>query len=174
MTGARIAIAAEKYLGDAEHAAVTYGDGLTDVNLQDEYQNHVSHGKIGTVMGVNIPSRFGELVLDGNTVSNFSEKPEFKESWINGGYFFFRREFFTDYLTKDENCILEHSPLIQLAKDRHLNIYKHGGFWHCMDTQRDRDKLVQLWESGKAPWVPNGKFKRYGVTVEKIKESKSV
>lgn len=152
MTGGRVAIAAEKYLGDAENAAVTYGDGLTNANLKQEYAFHLEHGKIGTVLGVNPPSRFGEICLEGNHVTQFSEKPEFKEKWINGGFFFFKREFFQRYLVKDESCVLERSPLVNLANDGQLNMYKHKGFWACMDTQRDRDTLNQMWHSGQAPW----------------------
>jgi len=153
MTGGRIAIAAEKYMGQAEHAAVTYGDGLTNANLKQEFEFHLSHGKIGTVLGVNPPSRFGEILLEGNEVVNVLEKPEFKENWINGGFFFFKREFFPQYLTKDENCILERIPLSKLSQEGQLNLYKHSGFWACMDTQRDRDYLNQLWSSGQAPWT---------------------
>ncbi len=153
MTGARIAMAAEKYLGPSEHAAVTYGDGLANVHLKNEFDFHVQHNKIGTVLGVNPPSRFGELVVEEDEVTGFSEKPEFKEKWINGGFFFFKRDFFSKFLSKEEDCILERTPLVQLTRDRQLNMYKHRGFWACMDTQRDRDHLNQLWASGKAPWV---------------------
>src|SRR5262249_17834875 len=114
MTGARIAIAAEKYLGNAEHAAVTYGDGVSDVNLTAEYDYHLAHNKMGTVLGVNPPSRFGEILLQGNNVVEFTEKPEFKEKWINGGFFFFKRDFFKKYVTKEENCVLERTPLVRL------------------------------------------------------------
>lgn len=153
MTGGRIAIAAEKYLGKAEHAAVTYGDGVTNANLKEEFDFHLSHGKLGTVLGVNPPSRFGEIQLAGDEVVQFAEKPEFKEKWINGGYFFFKREFFKLYLELTETCVLEKKPLVKLAEDRQLNLYKHRGFWSCMDTQRDRTELNQMWESGEAPWM---------------------
>jgi glucose-1-phosphate cytidylyltransferase len=152
MTGSRIAQATERYLGDAENIAVTYGDGLTDANLREEFGFHLSHGKIGTVLGVNPPSRFGELKLDGDQVVEFSEKPEFTESWINGGFFFFKRDF-CRYLSSDESCVLEGEPLVRLAKDGELNLFRHPGFWACMDTQRDRDQLNTLWDSGKAPWA---------------------
>lgn len=151
MTGGRVARAMEKYLDGAEHFAVTYGDGLTDANLVEEFKFHLAHNKIGTVLGVNPPSRFGEIKLRGDQVLEFAEKPEFKENWINGGYFFFRRDF-REYLSTDESCILEREPLVRLARDGQLNLYKHRGFWGCMDTQRDRDQLNQLWDSGKAPW----------------------
>ena len=114
MTGARVARAAKKYLGDAEHFAVTYGDGLTNADLQDEFAFHLSHGKIGTVLGTNPPSRFGQIVVDGDEISRFEEKPEFTDEWVNGGYFFFRRSFLR-YLSKDESCVLEQAPLVKLA-----------------------------------------------------------
>ena len=102
MTGARVARAAERYLGDAEHIAVTYGDGLTDADLGTELQFHLEQSRIGTVMGVNPPSRFGELKSDGEQVIKFDEKPRFGENWVNGGYFFFKRDFLK-YLSTDES-----------------------------------------------------------------------
>jgi len=153
MTGARLAIAAEKYLKGGETAAVTYGDGLTDANFAKELRFHLDHGKLGTVLGVNPPSRFGEIHLEGNKVVDFSEKPEFGEKWINGGFFFFKKEFFSKYLSKELDCVLEKKPLTNLANDGELDVFKHSGFWACMDTQRDRDALNELWSSGKAPWL---------------------
>lgn len=153
MTGARLAMAAGKYLGDTPHAAVTYGDGLTDVDFEEEFEFHLKHGKAGTILGVNPPSRFGELKLEGDLVKEFDEKPEFSEKWINGGFFFFKREFFEKYLEEDPECVLEKKPLIRLARDEELSVYKHRGFWACMDTQRDRDALNALWNSGNAPWA---------------------
>lgn len=151
MTGARIARAAEKYLGGAENFAVTYGDGLTDANLAAELRFHLEHKRLGTVLGVNPPSRFGEIRLDGSEVLEFEEKPEFEESWINAGYFFFHHDFLK-YLTRDDSCVLEQSPLVQLAADGQLSLYKHQGFWHCMDSQRDYESLNKMWQSGEAPW----------------------
>lgn len=155
MTGGRIGRAASKYLGDAETFAVTYGDGLTDADLRDELEFHLSHKEIGTVLGVNPPSRFGEFKLKGTKVAEFSEKPEFKDAWINGGYFFFRREFLK-YLSEENHCVLEQAPLSGLARDGQLRVFRHEGFWHCMDTQRDCDVLNELWKSGKAPWNVSG------------------
>src|SRR5207253_3130167 len=106
---------------------------------------------IGTILGVHPPSRFGELRTSGTSVAEFTEKPTFHDAWINGGYFFFRRDFL-DYLSEDDGCILEREPLVRLADDTHLEVYKHDGFWACMDTQRDRDELNALWASGDAPW----------------------
>ena len=109
MTGARVSRAAAKYLGDARHFAVTYGDGVTDANLGEEFRFHLEQGRMGTVLGVNPPSRFGELRVEATKVQEFSEKPEFADNWINGGYFFFHRDFLS-YLSPDENCVLEREP----------------------------------------------------------------
>jgi glucose-1-phosphate cytidylyltransferase len=151
MTGARVARAAAKYLGDAQHFAVTYGDGVTDANLTAELEFHLTEDRIGTVLGVNPPSRFGELKLDRDHVVEFAEKPEFADSWINGGYFFFKRDILK-YLSTEESCVLEREPLMKLARDRQLAIQKHHGFWYAMDTQRDREHLNKLWDAGQAPW----------------------
>ena len=152
MTWSRVARAAARYLGDAEHMAVTYGDGLTNADLRREFEFHRAHGRVGTVLGVNPPSRFGELKLDGDRVAEFAEKPDFESNWINGGYFFFKREFL-DHVSTDESCVLEREPLVKLARGGQLHIYRHPGFWACMDTQRDRDHLNQLWDGGNAPWA---------------------
>ena len=151
MTGARLARAAAMYLGDAEHLAVTYGDGVTDANLLDEFRLHLKEEKIATVLGVNPPSRFGELKLENDKVVEFAEKPDLTSNWINGGYFFFKREVLK-YLSEEEGCVLERDPLVKLARDRELNVFKHRGFWYAMDTQRDREHLDELWKSGRAPW----------------------
>jgi glucose-1-phosphate cytidylyltransferase len=152
MTGGRVARAAAKYLGDASCFAVTYGDGVTDVDLVAEYQFHISQQRLGTVLGVNPPSRFGELKVEGTKVEEFAEKPDFLDNWINGGYFFFQRDFLA-YLSSDESCVLERDPLVRLARDGGLSMYKHRGFWACMDTQRDLEYLNKLWASGQAPWA---------------------
>jgi glucose-1-phosphate cytidylyltransferase len=152
MTGARIAIAASRYFADSQYFAVTYGDGLTNANLRDEFNFHIRQGRIGTVLGVNPLSRFGEIKLDGSKVVEFAEKPEYPDNWINGGYFVFRRDFLP-YLTCDQSCVLERTPLVKLARDGQLSMYKHRGFWAPMDTQRDREHLEKLWASGSAPWA---------------------
>jgi glucose-1-phosphate cytidylyltransferase len=153
MTGARIARAAASYLGDAHHFAVTYGDGLTDVDLAREFDWHIAHQKLGTVLGVNPPSRFGEFRMSGDQLTDFAEKPEIDSVWINGGYFFFRREFI-EHLSADESCILEREALSQLARQGQLSVFRHQGYWACMDTQRDWETLNNLWSSGAAPWKP--------------------
>lgn len=152
MTGARVARAAAKYLGPARHFAVTYGDGVTNANLTDELRFHVQEGRLGTILGVNPPSRFGELHVEDRRVAAFAEKPEFADKWINGGYFFFQRDFL-GYLSAEEGCVLEREPLVRLADDGQLSIYCHPGYWACMDTQRDREQLEKLWASKDCPWA---------------------
>lgn len=153
MTGCRIAIAASRYLGDAEHFAVTYGDGLTDADLGDELRFHLQHGALGTVLAVNPPDRFGRLTLMDDRVASFREKPVDGEGWINGGFFFFRRGFL-DYLSTDPDCVLEGEPLARLSREGELRVYRHHGFWSCLDTPRDRERIQALWESGAPPWKP--------------------
>ena len=152
MTGARVARAAEQHLDGAEQFAVTYGDGLTDADLAAELEFHVAHGGIGTVLGVNPPSRFGELKIDRDRVVEFDEKPQIRDHWVNGGYFFFKQEFL-DYLSADDDCVLERDPLVRLARDGGLTVFRHPGFWAAMDTQRDMEQLTELYESGEAPWT---------------------
>jgi len=109
-------------------------------------------GGLGTVFGVNPPSRSGELRMEGNELVEFIEKPELHSAWINGGYFFFHRSF-DQYLSQAEDCVLEREPLAKLARDGQLAEFQHRHFWACMDTQRDHEYLTGLWESGKAPWA---------------------
>jgi glucose-1-phosphate cytidylyltransferase len=152
MTGARVARAAEKYLGNAPHFALTYGDGLCDADLAGEFAFHQRHGALGTLLAVRPPARFGELRLDGDAVAEFAEKPERPAGWISGGYFFFRREAL-DFLDGDDACVLEHAPLHRLAEAGELRAYRHDGFWACMDSQRDKEHLEALWAGGRAPWA---------------------
>jgi glucose-1-phosphate cytidylyltransferase len=151
MTGARIARAASRYLDGADMFAVTYGDGLTDANLAEEVAFHIDHGRLGTVLGVSPPGRFGEIRLNGDEVVAFEEKPRAGANWINGGYFLFARGFL-EYLDGGQNCVLEGEPLVRLAEERELSMYRHNGFWACMDTQRDCDRLNEMWARGDAPW----------------------
>jgi len=152
MTGARVARAAQQCLGDADHFAVTYGDGLTDADLAAELDFHVAHGGTGTVLGVNPPSRFGELRIEGDRVVEFDEKPQIRDHWVNGGFFFFKRDFL-GYLSADDDCVLEQEPLVRLARDGGLTVFRHPGYWASMDTQRDMEQLTELYASGKAPWT---------------------
>jgi glucose-1-phosphate cytidylyltransferase len=148
-TGARIK-KIEKYI-DGDTFMVTYGDGVGDIDVAGLLQFHKKQKNIGTITGVHPSSRFGELLIKGGRVKEFNEKPQVKEGFINGGFFVFNREFF-NYLTKDDNCYLEHKPLETLAKNNQLSAYLHEGFWQCMDTQRELDILNDLWKQKKAPW----------------------
>jgi glucose-1-phosphate cytidylyltransferase len=155
MTGTRVARALDQIQGDKfEDFALTYGDGLCDVDLVKEAAFHFSHGKVGTVLGVHPMARFGELDIAPNgEVQEFLEKPQSRQGYINGGFFFFKRAF-RDYLSTDVDCILERKPLFNLAENRQLMIHKHEGFWQPMDTLRDKTQLQEMWDSGKAPWLP--------------------
>lgn len=150
MTGARIKRAAS-YLDDDQTFAVTYGDGVTDADLQEALAFHRSHGGLATLTGVRPPSRFGELETRADRVTAFSEKPQVAQGLINGGFFFFERGFL-DYLSSDDDCILERAPLERCAADGQLFVYSHPGYWQCMDTLRDWESLQRQWESGEAPW----------------------
>ncbi len=151
MTGARLARAAERYLADATHFGVTYGDGLTDADLAAEFRFHLGHDRLGTVLGVQPPSPFGRLALHEDGRVSFTEKPRTTDEIVNGGFFFFRRSFL-DYLSTASDCVLEGEPLQRLTGDGQLEVYRHGGFWSCVDTLRDRDLVQGLWEAGTAPW----------------------
>ena len=147
MTGSRVK-QIEHYVEGPEFM-LKYGDGVTDLNIQELVNFHRSHGKIGTVTAVSPSSQYGELEINNNQVVSFQEKPDSNSSFISGGYFVFNREFF-DYLSTDENCVLEKEPLANLAKDGELMVYTHNGFWQCMDTPRDVSYLRNLWQNNPA------------------------
>jgi glucose-1-phosphate cytidylyltransferase len=129
---------------------LTYGDGVGSIDIKKLLQFHKSHGKIATITAVRPPARFGAMSFDGDKVLEFMEKPQTGEGWINGGFFVFEPEIF-DYLSGD-GAVLEREPLERLCRDDQLMAYRHDGFWHPMDTIRDRDFLNEQWKSGKAPW----------------------
>jgi len=151
MTGARVQ-RVSRYL-DADCFMLTYGDALADLDLGALLAFHRHHGRIGTVTAVSPPSQFGELVLQGDTVRRFAEKPP-RTSSINGGFFVFQRSF-VEYLEADPGCVLEREPLERLVRDGELKARVHGGFWQCMDTPKDRELLEGLWRQGRAPWDPH-------------------
>jgi glucose-1-phosphate cytidylyltransferase len=151
MTGARIARAA-KYLPKGETFAVTYGDGVADVPLAEVLAFHKKHGKKATVTGVRPPSRFGEIEHTGGVVRSFNEKPQVGQGLINGGFFFFEHSFL-DHLSSDPSCILEHGPLERCVKEEQLVVYEHTGFWQCMDTYRDWERLESYCKDGQPPWL---------------------
>lgn len=129
---------------------VTYGDGLADVNIRELVAFHRGHGKLATVTAVSPIARFGSLAVHGDIVAEFCEKPQTGEGWINGGFFVFEPGVL-DYIEGDATA-LEREPLERLAKEGQLMAFRHRGFWHPMDTLRDKQLLESLWASGKAPW----------------------
>lgn len=148
MTGGRIR-RLQPWL-NRETFMATYGDGLSDVNLNALLDFHRSHGKLATVTAVRPPARFGALELEGPQVREFAEKPQASVGWINGGFFVFEPGVF-DYLAGDDT-VLEYDCLTRLAADRQLMAFCHAGFWQPMDTLRDQQHLESLWNSGAAPW----------------------
>tara|TARA_Y100000590_G_scaffold467595_1_gene647027 strand:+ start:2068 stop:2832 length:765 start_codon:yes stop_codon:yes gene_type:complete len=148
MTGGRVK-RMEPFIGN-EPFMLTYGDGLSDIDLNELVKFHKKNGKMVTVTAVHPVARFGELNLNGNSVVSFKEKPQLDEGWINGGFFVCQPEFFS-YI-KNDNTILEREPLEKIANNNELVAFRHNGFWQCMDSKRDRDLLENLWKKDKAPW----------------------
>ena len=154
-TGGRLARAIDLVSQDTkfEHFAVTYGDGVSSVDLTSELEFHTAHNKIGTVLSVAMQVRFGVLnIVEDGLVTGFIEKPENRQERVSGGFFFFRKGF-REYLSPDERCILERTPLEKLTLDRQLMSFAHKGFRYPMDTLRDKNYLEELWHSGKVPWL---------------------
>ena len=149
-TGGRIK-RLQPYLGAAT-SMLTWGDGVSDVDLHALLDFHKSHGKLATVTAVRPIARFGLIEMEGDRVARFSEKPQLSEGWINGAFFVIEPGVF-DYIEEgDDDCHWETGPMVRLAEDGELMAYRHDGFWQCMDTLRDRVRLDQLWDSGEAPW----------------------
>lgn len=147
-TGGRIK-RLQPYLGD-DTFMLTWGDGVSDVDLRKLLEFHKSHGKLATLTAVRPTARFGRLELDGNRIAEFSEKPQTGEGWINGAFFVLEPGIF-DYIAGDDTQ-WEKEPLEELAKDGQLMAYLHEGFWQCMDTLREKQLLQSMWDEGDAPW----------------------
>jgi glucose-1-phosphate cytidylyltransferase len=128
----------------------TYGDGVADIDVKNLLAYHKSHGKLATVTTVRSPARFGRISFDGNQITEFYEKPEAGEGWINGGYFVLSPKVI-DYID-DDDTVWERTPIERLAREGELMGYRHYGFWSCMDTMKERNILEETWNSGKAPW----------------------
>jgi len=139
-----------KWLEQDDIFMFTYGDGVADINLHSLLAFHRSHGKLATITTVRTPARFGRIGFEGDQVSEFYEKPESGEGWINGGYFVLSPKVI-DYIDNDES-IWEREPMERLAQDGQLMGYRHYGFWSCMDTLREKNYLEELWNTGKAEW----------------------
>ena len=150
LTGGRL-LRLKKYIDDNDDFMLTYGDGLSNVNLKKLLYFHKKHNKICTLTAVRPQARFGELTISNNSqVKKFEEKPQTSQNWINGGFFVFKKDIFK-YL-KNDNTVLERYPLQMLTREKQLMAYKHPGFWQCMDTLRDKNVLNDIWKRGRAPW----------------------
>jgi glucose-1-phosphate cytidylyltransferase len=145
MTGGRLK-RLKKFIGN-ETFLMTYGDGISDVNIKKLIKFHKNNKKLVTLTAVRPPARFGAIKLIGNKVKIFKEKENIDEGWINGGFFVINPKFFK-YI-KNDNTFLEKEPLEKLSNERQLTAFKHKGFWQCMDTKRDKDKLEEILKSGK-------------------------
>lgn len=151
LTGTRLK-RVQKYIGADENFLLTYGDGVSDVNLDALVEFHSAHGKILTVTGVRPPGRFGELEVEATgRALEFNEKPQTTRGLISGGFMACRREIF-EYLDGDLNQMIEKEPMRSLLDAGEMMVYQHAGFWQCMDTPRDYRLLNELWETGKSPW----------------------
>lgn len=149
-TGGRLRRVRE-HLANEPSFCLTYGDGVSDIDIASEIVFHRDHGRLVTVAAVRPPGRYGALTLDDNQVSGFTEKPPGDGGWINGGFFVLSPGVF-DFLQSDSTSF-ESGPLNQLADQGDLMAFKHDGFWRPMDTLRDKIQLEDMWQSGKAPWV---------------------
>jgi len=148
MTGGRLK-RVKSYIGN-ETFCMTYGDGVSDINISDLIAHHKDSGNLATVTAIQPPGRFGSMVLDNNTVQQFNEKTDGEGAWINGGFFVLEPAVLK--LIEDDNTVWEKQPLEQLANSGQLNAFRHKGFWQAMDTIRDKKYLEDLWMSGSPPW----------------------
>lgn len=151
MTGGRVA-AVRKYVQGDDAFCLTYGDGVSDVDIRALTAFHKKHGKVATVTAVRPPGRFGEMRLDGDGVREFNEKPQATEGYINGGFMVCDTRRFFDYLGDSAKTMLEQEPMRKLSDAGELMAYRHPGFWQPMDTYREYLLLNDLWAKGTAPW----------------------
>lgn len=154
MTGGRVR-RIKHYVTDEPYFMLTYGDGVSDVDISALVAFHKSHGKLLTITGVQPPGRFGELTVEnGDHVAGFNEKPKVAGGLISGGFFVCSRDIFRYLDEGEDHLILEKEPMTRLAADGQIRVFPHQGFWHPMDTYRDYAYLNELWEQGRAPWKP--------------------
>ncbi|MDB9983395.1 sugar phosphate nucleotidyltransferase [Candidatus Pelagibacter sp.] len=149
LTGKRL-LKIRKYLSNDENFLLTYGDGVSDINLNNLINFHNKSKKVATVTAVRPPARFGQLQIKKNVVTNFDEKNQINTGWINGGYFIFNKRIFK-YIP-NSNTMLERDTMINLTKNNQISAYKHSGFWQCMDTLRDKELLNEIWKKNKKKW----------------------
>ena len=148
-TGGRL-LRLKKYLKNEKTFMLTYGDGVSNINIKKAVRFHKNHGKIATITAVRPPVRFGELKISRNKVKSFKEKPQVGQGWINGGFFIFNNKVLN--FIKDDQTMLEKEPLEKLTKTGQLMAFEHKGFWKCMDTMRDKILLNKLWKESNALW----------------------
>ena len=140
------------FLKNEKNFMLTYGDGLSNVNLKQLLKFHKENNKIATLTAVRPPARYGELSINGNLVQSFKEKKQLNRGWINGGYFVFNNKIF-DYLDMNKNIMLERDPMDELVKVNQLNAFKHEDYWQCLDTPRDYENLNKINEAEIFPWL---------------------
>lgn len=153
MTGGRVLKAAKYLSPEDENFFLTYGDGVADIDFGKLYSDHLAGNKLLTISAVHPEGRFGELELDGDTVLSFAEKPLRRQGVINGGFMVARREIVSRYLADREDCFFEAEPMSRIAADGEMRVFRHEGFWQCMDNPREYKMLNDLWNSGNAPWT---------------------
>jgi glucose-1-phosphate cytidylyltransferase len=149
MTGGRIKRLAD-YIGQ-DRFLLTYGDGVSNVDINEVVNHHDKLKRLLTMTAVRPPSRFGELFIENGAVRNFEEKPQLNDGWINGGFFVCENKVL-DYITGDHE-MFERDPMEKLCVENQISAYQHAGYWQCMDSKKDYDKLNQLWNDGNAPWL---------------------
>ena len=149
LTGGRV-LRLKPYLGEGTFM-LTWGDGVSDIDLHALLDFHRSHGRLATITAVRPPARYGHMRFDGDKVAAFEEKPQTAEGWINGAFFVLEPQVL-DYIEGDM-VMFEHAPLENLARDGELMAYRHHGFWAAMDTLRDKHNLQKIWETGDRPWA---------------------
>jgi glucose-1-phosphate cytidylyltransferase len=149
LTGGRL-LRLKKYFNKNENFMMTYGDGLSNINIEKLVKFHLKHKKIATMTAVRPPVRFGEIELNNNQVSSFKEKNQSSKNWINGGFFVLNYKIFN--FIKNDKTIFEKKPIINLTKKKQIYAFKHYKFWQCMDTLRDKIFLSSKWNCGQALW----------------------
>ena len=148
-TGGRL-LRLKNYLKNEKTFMLTYGDGVSNINIKQAIKFHKDHGKIATITAVRPPLSFGELKISRNKVKSFKEKPQVGQGWVNGGFFIFNNEVLN--FIKDDQTMLEREPLEKLTMAGQLMAFEHKGFWKCMDTMRDKILLNKVWNKGNALW----------------------
>ena len=152
-TGLRVERAAQYLNAGDQDFFLTYGDGVADIDFAELYRAHKKSGKLLTISAVHPPARFGEMVLEGDTVTEFAEKSPRGSGYVNGGFMVMKRDFLSRYLSLERDEFLEQEPILRCVEDRQTNAFRHEGFWQCMDTPREYTLLNELWSKKEAPWT---------------------